>query len=274
MHSVSDFRFCNVTIHLGACATLTGHRKAVRCEYLTQDQTSLRQLASVSQFATETLVILRGLCPLDLSPAGERALLWAACSSSRVYADNRSPIQPSLSHVINDVFDSAGVHVVDTVSSYFDISHHWLPILNRDKVLARTEIFVAPRAHSADSDDIFALMIACMYLFVAPPCQHQNHPVRNTLYRVIKDAFAILQSSADSSGYLELLQCGIILATCETGHGMTKAAYETLIACRGLIQRIYLGRRMKFGVGTNGKESGSDDLAVDLCWSALILLDK
>lgn len=249
-------------------------RRAVRCEYITQDQkVSLRQLASVSQFATETLVVLRGFCPLDLSSAGRRALLWAACSRGQS-GDDGSSSEPSLCHIVNDIFDSAGVHVVEAVTSYFEISHHWLPILNRHKVFILTEKFVSRQDISNDGDDAFAVMLLCIYLFIAAPCQHPNHPVQNTLYRTTKELLVMLQSSSDASSHLTLLQSGIVLATYETGHGMSKEAYETLISCLGLVRRISLYDTVATSLSGDQKQLNQRNSELDLCWSAVVLLDK
>ncbi|KAK9444966.1 Zn(2)-C6 fungal-type DNA-binding domain protein [Metarhizium brunneum] len=247
--------------------------RVVKCTYPARDQAALRQIASVSQFAADTLVILRGLCPLDVSPAGERALLWAACARQSTFVDDEDAPQASLSCIINDVFDSAGVHVVGTVIGYFDIAHHWLPILDRDNVLASTENFVAQKGVSAVEDDAFALMIVCMYLFITPPCQHANHPVRHTLYRTVKSLFSVLQASSDTTARVLLMQSGIILATHEIGHGMSKDAYETLIACRSLLQRINLHDHITNLAGQTGRHVSLHRLQLDLCLSAIILLD-
>lgn len=252
------------------------NRRAVRCEYMTQDQqVSLRQLASVSRFATETLVVLRGLCPLELSPTGRRTLLWSVCSStSRGVGDDGGLTQPSLCHIVNDIFDSAGVHVVEAVDSYFEISHHWLPILDRGLISNLTEKFVSRQDYDPDNDDVFAVMLLCIYLFIASPCQHPNHPVRNTLYRTTKELLAMLQSFAAADAHMALLQSGIILATYETGHGMSKEAYETLISCLGLVRRIGLNETVAKSHNGNQKQTSQRNLELDLCWSAIVLLDK
>ncbi|KAG8416766.1 hypothetical protein J3459_013672 [Metarhizium acridum] len=247
--------------------------RVVKCTYPARDQAALRQLASVSQFAADTLVVLRGLCPLDLSPAGERALLWAACARNSTFADDGDVPQASLSLTINEIFDSAGVHVVGTVRSYFDIAHHWLPILDRDNVLTRTDNFVSQKASCTVEEDAFALMIVCMYLFITPPCQHANNPVRHTLYRTVKSLLSILQASSDTTAQVLLMQSGVIIATHEIGHGMSKDAYETLIACRSLLQRINLNDHITKSASQTGRQLSFHRLQLDLCLSAIILLD-
>ncbi|KAK4084264.1 uncharacterized protein Triagg1_744 [Trichoderma aggressivum f. europaeum] len=120
------------------------------------------------------------------------------------------------------------------ITSYFDLAHYWLPILDREAVYDEAARF---NLDEAGNHDAFALLL--LYI-----------PART------------------------LLQCGIILTAYACGHGMTKEAYETLTICIGLIRRLSIDDYVTAGPRMGADHSLYDHLELDLCWSGIILLDR
>ncbi|KAL7909105.1 hypothetical protein GGI35DRAFT_427230 [Trichoderma velutinum] len=243
--------------------------KAIRCVYPTKNDGAVRGLVQVSSSTSHMLISCSRPCSFHLSPHGERDLLWAACSKHGSYTQGNYS-QPTLYHVVRDIFDHSGISVTDVVTRYFDLAHYWLPILDKESVYEEATRF---NLDEAGNHDAFALLLLCMHTFTESPCENQPQPTQNILYRTLRQLFVILQSSPDIFPRT-LLQCGIILTAYACGHGMSKEAYETLTVCIGLIRRLsidgYVTAEHMMGAGHNRY----DQLQLDLCWSGIILLDR
>ncbi|KAM6483474.1 hypothetical protein HDV62DRAFT_328646 [Trichoderma sp. SZMC 28011] len=243
--------------------------KAIRCVYPTKDNGAVGGLVPVSSSTSHMLIPCSRPCSFHLSPHGERDLLWAACSRQGSYMQGGYS-QPTLYHVVRDIFDHSGISVTDVVTRYFDLAHYWLPILDRRAVYDEAARF---NLDEAGNHDAFALLLLCMHTFTESPCENQPQPTQNLLYRTLRQLFVILQSSPDILART-LLQCGIILTAYACGHGMTQEAYETLTICIGLIRRLSIDNYVTTEPRVGADHGLYDHLELDLCWSGIILLDR
>ncbi|UKZ75060.1 hypothetical protein TrVFT333_002732 [Trichoderma virens FT-333] len=244
-------------------------RKAIRCVYPTKNDVAVHALVPVASSTSHMLIPCSRPCRFHLSPHGERDLLWAACSKPGAYIQGNYS-QPSLYHVVRDIFDQSGISVTDVVAKYFDLAYYWLPTLDREAVCDEAARF---NLCEAVNHDAFALLLLCMHAFAEGPCEIQAQSTQSVLYRTSRQLFVILQTSPDIPART-LLQCGIILTTYACGHGMSKEAYEILTICIGLIRRLsidgYVAAESRMGMDHNRY----DQLELDLCWSGIILLDR
>lgn len=212
------------------------------------------------------LVHLRDSCSFDLSLLAERYLIWAACASDDSVGDEGSHAQPTLSTLIQDIFSAGGVDLPATIETYFAIAHSWLPILDKEQLYLDISHLLG---YPGYQNDVTALLLVCIHIFIQQPCQHPNHSVRSALYRTARRLFFLLQTSARSPS-IALLQSGLLLAAYELGHGMSKDAYGTLGVCTSLAQQLSLE--------PDGCDRGMiqrpEITQLDLCWSGIILLDR
>lgn len=241
-------------------------RKAVRCVYPTLNDVPARGLALTFNSTADMLMPCSDPCWFHLSPLGERNLLWAACSNHGSYIEGNSS-QPSLSHLVRDMFCHASIHITDVVAKYSSLAYHWFPFLDKDTVYDQAAQMISGGA--ADRDG-FALLLLCMHIFSESPCQYSSHPTRSALYRTARQLFAVLQSSPD----IQLLQCGIILTMYACGHGLGREAYETLTICIGLIRRLGFSEYFVADSKSNAPKDYRSQQELDLHWSAIILLDR
>ncbi|KAM0261872.1 hypothetical protein ACHAQJ_002075 [Trichoderma viride] len=244
-------------------------RKAVRCVYPTKSDAPVRVLTPVSNSTANMLIPCSSPCRFHLSSLGERNLLWAACSSNGSDAEGDCS-QPSLSHLVREIFDHGGIHITDVVAKYFCLAYYWLPTLDKETVHGEAAHFISG---SAANHDAFALLLLSMHVFAESPCQHQPQSTQIALYRTARQLFVILQSSPDIQ-FRTLLQCGIILTTYACGHGLSSEAYETLTICIGLIRRLSIDGYVVEGSKSGAVQDHYSQLELDLCWSGIILLDR
>ncbi|KAJ3461508.1 hypothetical protein MRS44_010061 [Fusarium solani] len=219
-----------------------------------------------TQLEAAVLVHLRDSCSFDLSLLAERYLIWAACASDDSVGDEGSHAQPTLSTLIQDIFSAGGVDLPATIETYFAIAHSWLPILDKEQLYLDISHLLG---YPGYQNDVTALLLVCIHIFIQQPCQHPNHSVRSALYRTARRLFFLLQTSARSPS-IALLQSGLLLAAYELGHGMSKDAYGTLGVCTSLAQQLSLE--------PDGCDRGMiqrpEITQLDLCWSGIILLDR
>ncbi|KAI8661409.1 Zn(2)-C6 fungal-type domain-containing protein [Fusarium keratoplasticum] len=212
------------------------------------------------------LVHLRDSCSFDLSLLAERYLIWAACASDDSVGDEGSHAQPTLSTLVQDIFSAGGVDLPAMIETYFTIAHSWLPILDKEQLYLDIGHLLG---YPGYQNDVVALLLLCIYIFIQQPCQHPNHSVKSGLYRTARRLFFLLQTSAHSSD-IALLQSGLLLVAYELGHGMSKDAYGTLGVCTSLAQQLSLE--------PDGCDRGMiqrlEITQLDLCWSGIVLLDR
>ena len=204
-----------------------------------------------------------------MSPLAERYLVWAACASDSDREDESSHSQPTLSSLIQDIFTAGGVDLRTTIETYFSIAHNWLPILDKEQLYFDTSHLLGRPDYQ---NDVLALLLLCIYIFIQPPCQHPNHSVKTALYRTARRLFFLLQLSSHGSD-IGLLQSGLLLVTYGLGHGLSKDAYGTLSVCTSLAQQLSPGES-KMDDCRQDKGPRPEITKLDLCWSGIILLDR
>ncbi|EXM16629.1 hypothetical protein FOTG_15060 [Fusarium oxysporum f. sp. vasinfectum 25433] len=243
--------------------------KRITCDYKATPSSQPSIFSPGTQVEPVELVHLRDSCRFDLSPLAERYLVWAACASDSDRDDESSHSQPTLSSLIQDIFTAGGVDLRTTIETYFSIAHNWLPILDKEQLYFDTSHLLRRPDYQ---NDVLALLLLCIYIFIQPPCQHPNHSVKTALYRTARRLFFLLQLSSHGSD-IGLLQSGLLLVTYGLGHGLSKDAYGTLSVCTSLAQQLSPGvSKMDNCRQDNGPRPEITKL--DLCWSGIILLDN
>ncbi|KAI8662450.1 Zn(2)-C6 fungal-type domain-containing protein [Fusarium sp. Ph1] len=240
--------------------------KAVACDYKATASSQISAFSPGTQVEAAVLVHLRDSCSFDLSPLAERYLIWAACASDDSAGDEGNHAQPTLSTLIQGIFSAGGVDLPAMIETYFTIAHSWLPILDKEQLYLDISHLLG---YPGYQNDVTALLLICIHIFLQQPCQHPNHSVRSALYRTARRLFFLLQTSARSPS-IALLQSGLLLAAYELGHGMSKDAYGTLGVCTSLAQQLSL----EPGGCDRGMIQRSEITQLDLCWSGIVLLDR
>ena len=240
----------------------------VACVY--QSATTATGIPPHSPFGTdaqvhvEDLVHLRDSCSFDLSPLGERYMLWVGCEALE---EHRIEIQPTLGGLIKSVFVAGGVDLEAVVDAYCTVAYNWLPILDKEQL--RLETYRA-LTQTGNCDDILAIVWLCTHIFMQEPCGHLHHAVDSALYRTARRLVFVLQTSTYSSD-IGLLQAGILLTSYEIGHGLINEAHGTLAVCTALAQQLSLHPD---SVHSHGMAAQSCKTQLQLCWGAIILLDR
>ncbi|ENH69227.1 hypothetical protein FOC1_g10004760 [Fusarium oxysporum f. sp. cubense race 1] len=243
--------------------------KRITCDYKATPSSQPSIFSPGTQVEPVELVHLRDSCSFDLSPLAERYLVWAACASDSDREDESSHSQPTLSSLIQDIFTVGGVDLRTTIETYFSIAHNWLPILDKEQLYFDTSHLLGRPDYQ---NDVLALLLLCIYIFIQPPCQHPNHSVKTALYRTARRLFFLLQLSSHGSD-IGLLQSGLLLVTYGLGHGLSKDAYGTLSVCTSLAQQLSPGES-KMDDCRQDKGPRPEITKLDLCWSGIILLDS
>lgn len=244
-------------------------RKSVRCVYPTETGVPARGPVPISNNTADMLIPCSSSCRFHLSSLGKRNLLWAACSNHDSYIEGDSS-QPSLSHLVRDLFGHASIHTTDVVANYLSLAYYWFPFLDRDAVYSQAAQFMSG---SAANNDAFALLLLSMHVFSESVCEYSPHPAQSALYRTARQLFGVLHSSPDIQVRV-LLQCGIILTMYACGHGLSSEAYETLTMCIALIRRLSFSEYLVAGSKNSAINGYHNQLELDLHWSAIILLDR
>ncbi|KAM0246098.1 hypothetical protein ACHAQJ_010334 [Trichoderma viride] len=193
-------------IELKADAYILGLRKLIKCEY--DDTTPLETEPDAKLKWSEPLAIQRDSCGLELTPAGERQLLWAACRSQELYSNQADT---KLMSLVKDIFTYGGTSVQQVSDTYFATAYTWLPVVEKSNAKFNIRTM---------QEDTFALLLLCMYLLNQAPCRHPNHTSNSTLHKTTRRLFSLLDTLSDVSSYTRTtrLQAGLLLAAYECGH--------------------------------------------------------
>jgi hypothetical protein len=130
--------------------------------------------------------------------------------------------------LVHAVMTAHGVSWQAAIDSYYQAIHPWLSIVHYETFYGKLE----PPMDKNDKrppDVEMALLFLCMH--VATMWVDSEHGgllgmMRHPLYRAAKQALGLLRSDSEPS--VELVQCGVLLALYEYGHGGPKKAYMTL----------------------------------------------
>ncbi|KAL2060809.1 hypothetical protein VTL71DRAFT_8861 [Oculimacula yallundae] len=140
--------------------------------------------------------------------------------------DPRAPFQYTttdsvIASQISQIIRVEGKHLEETLLSYFETIHLWLPIISRKLFHDRYTNF-----QTAPSADFSLLLLAMRLIIQHPSTDPEVDQDREVLYLATKTIFAQVQAFVPSSLYL--VQAGIILSHYEHAHGMIEAAYVTV----------------------------------------------
>jgi hypothetical protein len=236
-------------------------RKLNRCEY--DNDAPLETEPDTTKLKwSEPLAIQRDSCGLELTPAGEKQLLWAACRSQESHS-NQTDTKPLMS-LAKDIFAYGGTSVQQVSDTYFDTAYTWLPVVEEPNVKLNIRII---QGATETYKDAFALLLLCMYLLNQTPCLHPNHTSNSALHKTTRRLFSLLETPNDVFSYTTRLQAGLLLTAYECGHGMAREAASTLGSCFGLIRQLEM----------IGEENRRDEIlasALKLCWAGIISLDR
>jgi hypothetical protein len=140
--------------------------------------------------------------------------------------------------------------------------HAWFPILDQNEINEEVPLLGTsgePYYHA------LGVVLLGMSLLNHPTCSHPNHTAYSGLYRTTRRLFLVLQLPTPEST-LVLLHAGLLVAAYESGHGMLEQAYATLATCIGILQQLSASDTTLVGNQFQDR--------LDLCWCAIILLDR
>ncbi|KAH6893012.1 hypothetical protein B0T10DRAFT_400772 [Thelonectria olida] len=227
--------------------------KFVRCKYDDLDR------AISSKFTGPTsadLLIRRDPCGFDISPSGERQLLWAACDY-----ESRTAEGETCPRLVRSILEASGTWPHELTNTYFAYMHPWFPILNPGEIHAGVHSF---GTSGEPYYQALAVVFLGMSLLNHPTCNHPNHPAGSGLYRTTRRLFLMLQLPTREK--LVLLYAGLLVAAYECGHGMSEQAYATLATCIGMVQQLSASDAPLVGHQFQDK--------LNLCWCSIVLLDR
>ncbi|KAL7815920.1 hypothetical protein V8C44DRAFT_370519 [Trichoderma aethiopicum] len=246
---------------LPRCSTCSS--KWTRCEY--DDDTPTETVDPDTELEwSEPLAIRRFLCGLELTPAGEKQLLWTVCHGKGPYEAESDSI--SVMSLVKDIFSYGGTTVEEVTGDYFAKVHEWLPIVYKPTVISELER-ISLKGFTGPRDNPMALLLLCMDM-INHHCRHPHHGPNTLLYRTTRRLFSLVEASGHPK-QLAKLQAGLLLTAYECGHGMAVEASLTLATCVGLVRQLDMSASRNPYTG----EAPYDTMR-NLCWAAIIFLDR
>ncbi|PNP52459.1 hypothetical protein THARTR1_07063 [Trichoderma harzianum] len=216
---------------------------------------------------SEPLAIKRDSCGLELTPAGEKQLLWIACQNQEQHSDQAGT--KSLISLVKDTLKHGGTSVEQVLTRYFATAHNWMPIVDEPKFRFNLQII---RENTELYYDPLALLLLCMLLMKQQPCYHPNHTSNSALYRTTRRIFALLNTSLIDAYSLTRLHAGLLLSAYECGHGMAREASSTLASCFGLIRQLDMSAVQNKAADRHYADV--QESARRLCWASIVFLDR
>ncbi|KAL7916442.1 hypothetical protein GGI35DRAFT_40151 [Trichoderma velutinum] len=240
--------------------------KLIRCDY--DDDAPIETAKPNTKLLwSEPLAVRRGSCGLELTPAGEKQLLWIACQNQEPHYNQAG--SKVLMSLVKDIFSYGDTSVEQVSNRYFATAHDWIPIVDETEFRFHLRIMQEKTEVYYDS---LALLLLCMFLVDQQPCRHPNHTSNSALYQTTRRLFSLLNTPSINTFSLTRLHAGLLLATYECGHGMAREASSTLASCFGLIRQLDMSAAQSKAV-----DSHYDDVqesARMLCWASIIFLDR
>ncbi|KAL6797773.1 hypothetical protein GGI42DRAFT_85821 [Trichoderma sp. SZMC 28013] len=240
--------------------------KLLRCEY--DDDAPIEETEPDTKLLwSEPLAIKRDSCGLELTPAGEKQLLWIACQTQEQHSNQANT--KSLMSLVKDIFKYGGTSTEQILNRYFATAHDWIPIVDEPNFRFNLRII---RENTELYYDPLALLLLCMLLMNQQPCYHPHHTPNSALYRTTRRLFALLNTPTIDTYSLARLQAGLLLSAYGCGHGMAKEASSTLASCFGLIRQLDMS-------AVQNKAATRHFVDVQepirrLCWASIVFLDR
>ncbi|KAL6856638.1 hypothetical protein J3F83DRAFT_391403 [Trichoderma novae-zelandiae] len=246
---------------LPACSTCSS--KWTICDY--DDDTPIEPAEPDTELKwSEPLAIRRFLCGLELTPAGEKQLLWTACQNKGSL--DPVPASKTVLGLVKDIFSYGGTTAEQVAAEHFAKVHEWMPIVDEAKTMADLE-YISARDSALPSYDSLALLLLCMDL-MSHHCRHPDHSSYSTLYQTTKRLFSLVDVSSPPH-LLAKLQAGLLLTAYECGHGMALDASSTLATCFGLMRQLDMSAMLN-----SPTRRPFHDPKRNLCWAAIVFLDR
>ena len=198
--------------------------------------------------------------------AGSSAVAGATLSSIDPFRHD-SLRRPTVDAIIDKEFlRILGSHdrMHEVASVYFSSISIRIPILSEKRFRKRL-----PSALSPKRDAEFAALCLCVYLVLEIP-QPGDETMQSSLYVSVKSILSLLEATSFRS--LEAVQCRVLVAFYEVGHGIYPAAAVSVGACAKLAQ--VLGLRREIPSFEYGDESDIVAEERRRTWWALHNLDR
>lgn len=149
-----------------------------------------------------------------------------------------------------------------TVGNYFATVHQRVTIINKKRFLDRLVSF-----NTIPAD--FAALCLAMHLVIRQPSTPSASMLSQT-YGSLKSLIGLLEASEYLS--LDVVQCRILCATYEFGHGILAAASMSVAACARVARFIGIQPRQRGA--TPGKSDTPEDEERSRAWWALANLER
>ncbi|KAF2736285.1 hypothetical protein EJ04DRAFT_575434 [Polyplosphaeria fusca] len=195
------------------------------------DYTSVTELGRPGDPNTDPLfplVVFHEQCGPDLSPRGSSELQRAVLET---LGGSVTPAS-NLSELVSEILDLAEVSVFELLNNYEAVIHPGLPVIPR--YAEWREAYVSGSIMRDSLPSPFLLL--CALLASRRPCPHPQHLTANLLYTTIKQILSLLHASSEP--HIETVQCGILAAAYECGHGLAKQAHMTITASAAVMNLI------------------------------------
>ncbi|KAF2260569.1 hypothetical protein CC78DRAFT_24336 [Lojkania enalia] len=155
------------------------------------------------------------------------------------------------------------------INRYYEHTHHWLPIIPREK--AERELQKFNELHPQLG---FSLLIMALHLIVTPYSQHPQSRIvsESPWYRTCKYHFA--QYVTLTGPLLDTIQAGMLIALFEHTQGLTQEALLTLGICARLAYVMNLEDNVAGEYYQRADKISLEEEEMVLTWWGLILLER
>ena len=175
--------------------------------------------------------------------------------------------QPSIDAIIGGEVQrvlGSMAEIRTTTDAYFNTIHTRIPILSRKKFDESLSRLFGP--FLTTRGDFTALCLATFLLQHRP--QLRGGSMQTPLYATMKSIIALLEATNYRS--LEMVQCRILVAFYELGHGLNPAVSISVGACAAAARSIGLHRR-DTGVGQDNEATNLNEERKRTRWAILTL---
>ncbi|KAF2120101.1 fungal-specific transcription factor domain-containing protein [Lophiotrema nucula] len=153
--------------------------------------------------------------------------------------------------------------IVRVVDAYFDTIHKQIPIISSHKLRSQVRLI----ENTETPSEVTALCL-CMHLVQQVPTPSAES-MTTGLYISVKSLITLIQATECRS--LEFIQCMVLVAYYEMGHGVLVATGMTVAACSRLARDIGLH---KFQEPTSTMHESQNSEERRRVWWALLILDR
>ncbi len=148
--------------------------------------------------------------------------------------------RPTVDAIVGkELLKTFGFHgrIHEVANLYFSSASNRIPILSAKRFYKRM-----PSASSPDCPADFAALCLCTYLVLEIP-QPSDACMQSSLYVMVKGILSLLEAASYQT--LETVQCRVLVAFYEMGHGIYPAAAMSLGACAKLARIAGIHRELQ-----------------------------